>query len=85
VIEIRRVRFGRRSAETRATRSVRIHLTRDSDGDEWFALKIHADPRDLELMRTLNDAEVPLQLGRWVAGHLGMPLELDPGVAEEAA
>jgi hypothetical protein len=85
VIEIRRVRFGRRSSETRAVRSVRIHLTRDSDGDEWFALKVHGDARDLDLVRSMNDADIPLRLGRWVAGRLGMPLELDPGVAEEAA
>ena len=81
-LEFRRRFLGRTRAV--AVRPARLHVARnvDGDGDEWFRLRALDGARRRTLDRAMNAPERVVRLGRWLAAHTGLPLDIDPGMEE---
>lgn len=79
---VRVLRFGpwRRRREVRVQR-LAVEWSKDSDGDDWYDLKAFGPGAPLRVTHSMNDARGVVSLGRFLAHHASVGLD----VAEEAA
>ena len=58
--------------------SLRFDISHDDDGDPWYTLHAlgvmaNGQSRKVQLCKALKDDSVPLNLGRWLHEHTGIP------------
>lgn len=69
-------RSGPRRRELLAGDQLRLTESNDSDGDRWFRLELrNATGGNRLLKQAMHDPTEPRQLGRWLAGRTGLPLD----------
>jgi hypothetical protein len=64
---------------------VEIEFQEDSDGDEFFSLVVEDGSKERTLLRSMNEANEPLSVGRWLTQRMGTELEISPEATQALA
>ncbi len=75
-LERRRTWFGRSQSRMFAPPILRVTISRDSDGDEWFEFEVSDALGRATMLRAMNAEDDVLRLARWVADATGVHLDV---------